>query len=97
MLLFLTQLVNDRISPLHTKFLHTTVEQLEGGQVLRVDCQPATLPAYVKDSVLEHFYIRTGPSTIDLRLSKLYDYIRGRFENRLAAPALHLPNQNSVA
>lgn len=97
MLLFLTQLVNDRISPLHPKFLHPTVEQLEGGQVLRIDCQPATLPAYVRGSSLEHFYIRTGPSTIDLRLSKLYDYIRGRFENCLVSAAPYSPNQNSLA
>ncbi|MBI1228110.1 MAG: cyclic nucleotide-binding domain-containing protein [Bacteroidetes bacterium] len=89
MLLFLTQLVNDRISPLHTKFLHPTVEQISGGQVLRVDCQPATLPAYVKDAVLEHFYIRTGPSTIDLRLSKVYEYVKTRFEtNKTTAVAI---------
>lgn len=93
MLLFLTQLVNDRISPLHNKFLHPTVEQLEEGQVLRIDCQPATLPAYLKGSTLEHFYIRTGPSTIDLRLSKLYDYIKGRFESHIAS---HLSTQTST-
>lgn len=81
LLLHVTKLVNDKISPLHMKFLHLSVEKLPDGQVLRIDCQPASLPAYVKDNPLEHFFIRTGPSTTDLRLSKVHDYIVDRFES----------------
>lgn len=79
-LLHLTSLVKKRIGTLYLKFLHFSIERIEDKEVLRVDCQPSTLPAYLKDDQQDHFFIRTGPSTTDLRLSKVYTYIKGRFE-----------------
>jgi len=48
--------------------------------VLRIDCAPSTQPAYVSDGKLDHFYIRTGPSTTDMRLSEVYGYLKERFD-----------------
>lgn len=78
-LLHLTQLVKDRISALHLEFLKFEIEQIDNKNVLRIDCEPGTVPAYVKDRSDETFYVRTGPSTSNLRVSKIYDYIRMRF------------------
>lgn len=39
-------------------------------------------PVYLNDGQSEHFYIRTGPSTTDLGLSKVYGFIKDRFEKR---------------
>lgn len=79
LLLHLTALIKDRIGALYLKFLHFTLEQIENKSILRVDCVPSTIPAYINDGQRDYFYIRTGPSTTDMRLSKVYDYIKERF------------------
>ncbi len=78
-LLHLTNLIKDRIGPLFIEFVHFDFVGQDGKSFLRVDCEPATTPAYVKDGEDDHFYIRTGPATTNLRLSKVYDYILKRF------------------
>jgi len=80
MLLHLTKIIQDRIGALYIKFLHFSIERISEKDVLRIDCTPSNIPAYLKDGNLEHFYIRTGPSTTDLRLSKVYAYIKDRFD-----------------
>ena len=47
---------------------HGPVESLEGAS-----------PTFVKDGDIERFYIRTGPSTTELRASQTTDYIKQRF------------------
>lgn len=79
MLLHLTILIKDRISTIHMEFIKFEVEQLQGKYVLRIDCEPATVPAYLKEHNEEHFYVRTGPSTSRMKTSKIYDYVRMRF------------------
>lgn len=78
-LLHITQLVKDRISPLHLEFLKFEIEPIGDKNVLRIDCEPGTIPAYVKERGDESFYVRTGPATTRMRVSKVYDYIRMRF------------------
>ncbi|MEM6318571.1 MAG: RNA-binding domain-containing protein [Bacteroidota bacterium] len=79
LLLHLTKIVQERIGTLHLQFLHFSIEQVKDQPVLRIDCRPATFPAYCKEDKLEQFYIRTGPSTTNLKLSKVYKYIKERF------------------
>lgn len=78
-LLHLTHLVESRIGSLFVKFLHFSIEAVSGKEVLRIDCWPGSMPAYLDDGNKEHFYIRNGPSTTDLKLSKVYTYIKDRF------------------
>ncbi|MEM1322731.1 MAG: RNA-binding domain-containing protein [Bacteroidota bacterium] len=82
MLLHLTKLIKDRIGTIFTSFINAEIEPIGGKQVLRIDCEPATLPAYLKDKNNEIFYVRTGPATTAMRVSKIFDYIKLRFEHR---------------
>ena len=79
LLLYLTSIIKDRINALHLKFLHFSIEKIGGIDILRIDCAPGSVPAYLTDGKLDHFYIRTGPSTTDMRLGEVYDYLRERF------------------
>ncbi|MEN0006813.1 MAG: RNA-binding domain-containing protein [Bacteroidota bacterium] len=79
MLLHLTKIIKERIGTLHIEFLKFDVETIEDEYVLRIDCEAATTPAYVRERNEEVFYVRTGPSTTHLKVSKIYDYIRRRF------------------
>jgi len=78
-LLHLTKLVQDRISMQHTQFVSSNVEASNGFKILRIDIKPANEPAYVNHNNEEIFYIRSGPSTAQLRVSEIYDYIHSRF------------------
>jgi len=80
-LLYLTSIIKDRIDALHLKFLHFSIEQINDKDILRIDCAPGSIPAYVTDGKLDHFYIRTGPATTDMRLSEVYEYLKERFYN----------------
>lgn len=79
LLLHITKLIKDRISPLHTKYIHLSIETIEEKSVLRVDCKASNSPAYLNDGKEEHLYIRTGPATTDLKVSEIYPYIKSRF------------------
>ncbi len=80
MLLHLTELIKQRIGTLHMKFVRFEIEHLDSEHILRVDIEPSTMPAYVKEGKSgESFYVRTGPCTTQLMVSKIFDYIRMRF------------------
>lgn len=80
LLLHLTNIIKERIGPLHLKDLHFSIEKIEDKEILRVDCNPASSPAYFLGDSADQFFVRSGPSTTDLRLSKVYDYITERFK-----------------
>ena len=79
MFLHLTRLIKEHISPIHIEFVKFEIEEIGDEHVLRIDVEAATLPAYLKDRSDELFYVRTGPSSTNLKVSKIYDYIKMRF------------------
>jgi hypothetical protein len=46
-----------------------------------VRCQKSPAPVFMKDGEHERFYVRTGPSTTELKASQTLDYIKQRFDN----------------
>ena len=79
MLLHLNSLVQSNISTTHTEFIMPAIVVIDGRSVLRIDCEPATSPAYVRSGNTESFYVRSGPSTANLKVSEIYSYITNRF------------------
>ena len=77
--LHLTKLIKDYISAIHIEFTNFEIEEIQHKHILRIDCEPATIPAYVKERSGESLYVRTGPSTTNLKVSKIYDYVNMRF------------------
>ena len=79
MLLFLTDTIKTQLGTLHLENIHFHTETIANKDVLRIDVQAGKDPCYLSKEKLDHFYIRTGPSTTDLRLSQLFDYLTKRF------------------
>jgi hypothetical protein len=79
MLLHLMNIVKDRIGAKFTRFFDINIEKYKGKEVLYLDCRPGLVPAYVKHNNQEKFYIRTGPSTTELSVSEIHEYIQQRF------------------
>jgi len=79
MRLHLTNIIQERISTKHTQFIKGAPEQSNGLKVLRIDVKPATSPAYLTSNNEEILYVRTGPSTSQMRVSEIYSYVQTRF------------------
>ena len=79
MLLFLTNTIQSQLGTLHLDNIHFHVETINSKSMLRIDVQAGNAPCYLTKEKLDHFYIRTGPSTTDLRLSQVFDYLKKRF------------------
>lgn len=81
-MLHLTNLIKNRMGSEHSDFINYDVIRYKGFNILRVDCEPSTQPVYIKgaDKNTDYFFVRIGPSTLNMRLSKVHDYIMQRFE-----------------
>lgn len=79
LLLHFAHIFKQRIGPRFLKYLRYSVEAIDHKKVLRVDCTPALSPVYFKDKTSDYLFIRSGPSSISLRLSEAFTYINERF------------------
>ena len=79
MLLFLTNSIQSQLGTLHLDHINFHTETISDKDVLRIDVQAGSTPCYLSKAKLDHFYIRTGPSTTDLRLSQVFEYLNKRF------------------
>ena len=79
MLLFVTNTIQSQLGTLHLDNIHFHIETIKSKSVLRIDVQAGSSPCYLSKEKLDHFYIRTGPSTTDLRLSQVFEYLKKRF------------------
>lgn len=79
-MLHLTNLIKNRMGSEHSDFINYDVIRYKGFNILRVDCEPSTQPVYIKDGDTDYFFVRVGPSTLKMRLSKVHDYVMQRFE-----------------
>jgi CRP-like cAMP-binding protein len=78
-LLHLTMMVKERLGSHFMQFLNVTVEPIENCKIMRIDVLPSNLPAYLTNNNDEYFYVRTGPSTTDLKPSQIFEYVNNRF------------------
>jgi len=78
-MLHLTNMVKERMGTQFMQFINCSIEPIESRKVMRIDVSPSNLPAFLTNNNEEYFYVRTGPSTTDLKPSRIYDYIDNRF------------------
>jgi hypothetical protein len=79
--LHVVNLIKDAIGPKFMYFVHLTIQPYKQKNVLVIRVYPSMSPAYLKEGKVEHFYVRTGPSTTQLNASQIHDYIEERFGN----------------
>jgi predicted HTH transcriptional regulator len=81
MSLHLVNIVKERINPQALTAMHMHFEDHDGERMMIVRCQKSPAPVFMKDGEHERFYVRTGPSTTELKASQTLDYIKQRFDN----------------
>ena len=79
MLLHLNHLIEDRIGKEFIPLINYYIVDFDGKAVIRVDCMMSDAPVFLLDGKEQVFYIRSGPSSIDLHGISLLKYANRNF------------------
>jgi hypothetical protein len=63
-----------------SEFIRFDIRKVSGQDVFVIQCAPAPRPAFIKNNDDDEFFIRIGPSSRKLRLSKAIEYIDSHFD-----------------
>lgn len=75
-LLRFSNLINRHIGPEFSEFINYELRPIKGKKILFVECEKSKKPVLLKKNKdEEEFYIRIGPSTRKLSMSKMLDYL----------------------
>ena len=78
-LLHFSNLVNDKIGKQHSDYIRWGLREIQDKFILRVDCDPSPNPVFLKAKDGEEFYIRTGPSSVQLSAREVLEYSKKHF------------------
>ena len=79
MSLHLINIIKSRLDTLAMPFVHIHFDNYNGTRVMVVECKRSPKPIFMKDGHEQRFFIRTGPSTTQLKGSELLEYKTIRF------------------
>jgi len=77
-LLHFASLLNDRIGGQFLDHIEWGLREINGKKILRVNCKPSSSPAFLKNNG-EEFYVRNGPSSLQLTTSEVLEYSKKHF------------------
>ena len=80
-LLHFSNLIKKYIGLEYSECINYYFVDLEGKKIMKVDCSRNKKPVFMKLGDKEEFYIRSGPSSIKLPISKVIKYIDNHFPN----------------
>jgi ATP-dependent Lon protease len=78
-MLHFANLVNNKIGKQYAGYIQWGLKPVGDKKVLRIDCSRSPSPVFLKISNQEEFYIRTGPSTVQLSPSEVLEYSKKHF------------------
>jgi ATP-dependent Lon protease len=79
-LLHLGNLINDRIGKQFIGQIKYGVKIIGDKKIVRVDIKPSTTPAFLKNKDQDEFFVRNGPSSVQLSTSQFHEYSKKHFE-----------------
>jgi DNA-binding response OmpR family regulator len=77
-LLHVNNKIQQHIGLEHASLIRYSLEPLDGGQVLVVECKPATDPVFLSQGKDEAYYVRTGPGSRQLNIRQALAYVAER-------------------
>ena len=79
-LLHFKNLLSQHIGLEFSHYIHLIINQIEGNTILVVECERANRPVFLYYKNSESFYIRSGPASVELSMSKVIKYIQKRYD-----------------
>ena len=83
MMLHLNNLIKSQIGSQYLPYISYRAVDFDSGTVIRVDCRPSDSPCFLIEGKTETFYVRSGPSSIDLHGNDLLSYANHNFDKQL--------------
>lgn len=80
--LHMTNLISSQIGNEFLPFISFRVVDVEGKGVMRVVCKKSNSPVFLKEGKTEIFYVRSGPSSVNLEGMDLLNYVSNRFRKK---------------
>jgi DNA-binding response OmpR family regulator len=77
-LLHVNNKIQQHIGLEHASQIKYSLEPLDGGQILVVDCKPATDPVFLSQGKDEAYFVRTGPGSRQLNIRQALAYVAER-------------------
>lgn len=82
MYLHLSNLIKQNIGTEFSPYIKYKILKINSKEILRITCKKSNKPVFLKtENNIERFYIRTGPSSVELQGSKLIEFIKRSFKN----------------
>ena len=80
MTLHLISLIKSRLNIMAMPFIHIHFDDYMDTRVMVVECKRSQKPVFMKDRNEQRFFIRTGPSTTELKADQIMEYTKMRFD-----------------
>lgn len=77
-LLHIQNLIKQHIGLEFSAYINFDIRTLKTKKILIIECLPANLPVFLKTTDKEQFFVRSGPSSLELPISKALKYIDDR-------------------
>ncbi len=77
--LHLTNLIASQIGNEYLPFISFRLTDYDGKGVMRIACKKSDSPVFLKEGKQETFYVRSGPSSVDLHGMDTLNYVDNRF------------------
>lgn len=77
-LLHVQNLISEHVGVEHLSYVRFRLLEMEGRKILVIQCIPLKRIMLLKSSGKEQFYVRSGPSSIELPMSKVLEYVNER-------------------
>lgn len=78
-LLHLTNLITNKMGNLVLSDIHFSILSINEKPIVRIDCDPSSVPVFVNEKTEEYFFVRNGVSTINYTIKNALEYIKSRF------------------
>jgi len=71
-------LINTHIGPEFSRFIHPKMHQVQGKNIMVIECERVRKPVFLSMGKNEDFYVRFGPSSLKLTMSQMAKYLDER-------------------
>jgi hypothetical protein len=78
-LLHFANLINEKIGKQHVNQIKYGLKPIDENKVLRIDCKPSSTPVFLTQNGSEEFFVRNGPSSVNLSSSEVLEYCKKHF------------------
>ena len=83
MMLHLNNLIKTQIGGEFLPYITYRAFDMDGKTIIKIDCSRSESPVFLKEGKVETFFVRSGPSSIDLHGTDMLAYANHNFGSQL--------------